>query len=295
MIEIQASGEKCLGDFTFDFYWQHQGSRLDKDQTVSGISFRRMVEALSQGETVRINGDAGSRLGSSLGVDLLRLGGKGGPIENTGKIVVEGNVGSRMGISMLRGSIYVSGRVELPLGNVIEVESDLTGFRKFISITEALEKGSMVLEPNILDKRGLIISDGLLRDTPGARNPADKTIRIEGDAGMSTGILMRCGQILVLGDADRNTGVLMQGGRILVSGKTGDFTGTEMRGGEVFVEGDAGKFTCARMRGGAVYAKSGKPLPPAREQRLSSSELTLVARALELAPFCAMMYSKFSL
>jgi len=295
VIEIQASGEKCLGDFTFDFYWQHQGSRLDKDQTVSGISFRRMVEALSQGETVRITGDAGSRLGSSLGVDLIRLGGKGGPIETTGEIVVDGDVGSRMGISMLRGSIYVSGRVESPLGNVIEVETDLTGFRKFISITEALEKGSVVLEPNILDKRGLIISDGILRDTLGARNPADKTVHMEGDAGMSTGILMRCGQIVVLGDADRNTGVLMQGGQILVRGKAGDFTGTEMRGGEVFVEGDAGNFTCARMRGGAIFAKSGKPLPPAREQRLNSSELNLVARALELAPLYAMMYRKFSL
>ncbi len=295
MIEIQASGEKCLGDFTFDFYWQHQGSRLDKDQTVSGISFRQMVEALSRGETLRITGNVGSRLGSSLGVDLLRLGGKGGPIETAGRIVVDGDAGSRMGISMLRGSIYVSGRVETPLGNVIEVESDLTGYRKFISITESLEKGLKVLEPNILDKRGLIICDGVLRDTVGARNPADKTVRIEGDAGMSTGILMLSGQVVVLGNVDCNTGVLMQGGRVVVRGKTGDFTGAEMRGGEVFIEGDAGKFTCARMKGGAVYAKSGKPLPPARERQLNSSELTRVAKALEIAPLYAMMYRKFSL
>ncbi len=295
MIEIQASGEKCLGDFTFDFYWQHLGSRLDKDQTVSGISFRRMVEALSQGETVRISGDVGSRLGSSLGVDLLRLGGKGGPIETTGKIVIDGNVGSRMGISMLRGMIYVTGSVESPLGNVIEVESDLTGYRKFVSITEALEKGIGVLEPNILDKCGLIIRDGVLRDTLGARNSADKAVRSQGDAGMSTGILMRSGQIVVLGNADRNTGVLNQGGSIVIRGKAGDFTGAEMRGGEVFVEGDAGKFTCARMRGGAVYAKEGKPVPPARAQLLSSSEQIRVAKALEQTPLYAMMYRKFSL
>ena len=295
MIEIQASGEKCLGDFTFDFYWQHLGSRLDKDQTVSGISFRRMVEALSQGETVRISGDVGSRLGSSLGVDLLRLGGKGGPIETTGKIVIDGNVGSRMGISMLRGMIYVTGSVESPLGNVIEVESDLTGYRKFVSITEALEKGIGVLEPNILDKCGLIIRDGVLRDTLGARNSADKAVRSQGDAGMSTGILMRSGQIVVLGNADRNTGVLSQGGSIVIRGKAGDFTGAEMRGGEVFVEGDAGKFTCARMRGGAVYAKEGKPVPPSRAQLLSPSEQIRVAKALEQAPLYAMMYRKFSL
>lgn len=295
MLEIQASGERCLGDFTFDFYWQHQGSRLDKDQTVSGISLRRMVQALSQGETIRITGDVGSRLGSSMGVDLIRLGGKGGPIETTGKVVVDGNAGSRMGISMLRGSIYVTGRVESPLGNVVEVESDLTGYRKFVSITEALEKSIDVLEPNILDNYGLIICDGLLRDTLGARNPTDKTVRLRGDTGMSTGILMLSGQIVVQGNADRNTGVLLQGGQIVIRGNAGDFTGAEMRGGEVFVEGDAGKFTCARMRGGAVYARGGMPLPPAKAWLLNSTELIRVAKAQELAPLYAMMYRKFSL
>lgn len=295
MLNIQASGERCLGDFTFDFYWQHQGSRLDKDQTVSGISLRQIVEALRQGATIKITGDVGSRLGSSLGVDLIRLGGKGGPIETTGKIVVDGNIGSHMGISMLRGSIYLSGRVEAPLGNVIEIESDLTGYKKFVSATEALEKGIKVLEPNILDERGLIIDDGILRDTLGARNPTGKTVRLHGDAGMSTGILMSSGQIEVLGDADRNTGVLMRGGRIVVRGNTGDFTGADMRGGEVFIKGDAGSFTCARMRGGAVYAKEGKPLPPARTQMLNSSEQIKVAKVLQIAPLYAMMYRKFGL
>lgn len=295
MLQIQASGERCLGDFTFDFYWQHQGSRLDRDQTVSGISLRQMVEALRRGETIRISGDVGSRLGSSLGVDLIRLGGRGGPIETTGRIVVDGNVGRRMGISMLRGVIYISGRVEAPLGNVIEVESDQTGYRKFVSATEALEKGIKVLEPNTMDERGLIINDGILRDTLGARNPADKTVRLQGDAGMSTGILMDAGQIEVLGDADRNTGVLIRGGRIVIRGDTGDFTGAEMRGGEVFVEGDAGSFTCAQMRGGSVYAREGKPLPPAQAQLLSSSEQIKVARVLQLASLHAMMYRKFGL
>jgi formylmethanofuran dehydrogenase subunit C len=295
MLQIQASGERCLGDFTFDFYWQHQGSRLDRNQTVSGISLQQIVTALCQGETVKISGDVGSRLGSSLGVDLISLGGKGGSIETTGSIVVDGNVGRRMGISMLRGLIYVSGRVEAPLGNVIEVESDLTGYRKFVSVTEALERCIKVLEPNILEESGLIIADGILRDTLGARNPTDRTVRLQGDAGMSTGILMGAGQIEVLGDADRNTGVLIRGGRIVVRGSTGDFTGAEMRGGEVFVEGDAGSFTCARMRGGAVYAREGKPLPPARVQLLSPSEQIKVARVLQLAPLHAMMYRKFGL
>jgi len=295
MLRIQASGERCLCDFTFDFYWQHQGRRLDMDQTVSGISFREMVQALRQGETIKILGDAGSRLGLSLGVDLLRLGGKGGPVEGTGKIIVEGNVGSHMGISMQRGAVYVSGEIKPPLGNVVQIESDLTGYKKFVSATEALEKSMHVLEPNTADKNGLTICDGILRDTLGARNPTDKTVLLQGDAGMSTGILMRAGRIEVLGDAGPNTGVLMRGGRIVVRGRCGDFTGAEMRGGEILVEGDAGSFTCARMRGGAVYAREGKPVPPVRMHLPSSLELSALAKILKIPMLHAMMYRKICL
>lgn len=295
MLRINASGERCLCDFTFDFFWQHKGSRIDMDQTVSGISFRRMVQALRQGETIEIVGDAGSRLGSSLGVDLLRLGGKGGPVEGTGKIIVDGNVGSHMGISMQRGAIYVSGEIKSPMGNVLQVPSDLTGYRKFVSVTEILEKGLTVLEPNTADKSGLTICDGILRDTLGARNPTEKTICLQGDAGMSTGILMRAGLIEVLGDAGQNTGALMQGGRIVVRGRCGDFTGVEMRGGEIIVEGDAGSFSCARMRGGVVYARAGKSVPPVCMQMPSSQELSAIAKAIKIPMMHAMMYRKMGL
>ena len=295
MIEIFASGDRCLCDFTFDFYWQHKGERLDMDQTVSGVSLRRMVQALMAGETVRIRGDAGSRLGSSLGVDLISFGGKGGPIEGTGRIIVDGDVGSRMGISMLRGAVYVSGNIELPLGNVVEADSDMTGYRKFLSITEALEKGLAVREPNLAEDRGLILKDGILRDTVAARNPSQKRVLLLGDAGMSTGILMSSGWVDVQGGADRNTGALLAGGRVAVRGNAGDFTGVQMRGGEIFVEGNAGSFICSRMKGGAVYAREGKCIPPARMQPLNSSEQSALAKVLDLSAFYAMMYRKFSL
>ena len=292
MLEIQAAGERCLCDFTFDFYWQHQGSRLDPDYAVSGTSFRKMVEALRQGDTVKILGDAGSRLGSSLGEDLLRLGGRGGPIERTGRIIVDGDVAGHMGISMQRGAIYVSGSVKPPLGNVVQTDSDLSGYRKFISITEVLEKNLNIIEPNASDEKGLIIGDGILRDTLGARNPTSKKIKLKGNAGMSTGILMRSGSIEVYGDAASNTGVLLQGGRIVVLGSTGDFTGAEMRGGEIIVEDDAGSYSCARMKGGAVYAKKGKPIPPARMLIPDSREQSAIAQALNIPLLHAMMYRK---
>ncbi len=295
MLEVNASGERCLCDFTFDFYWQHLGSRLDMDSAVGGISFRSMVQALREGETVRIQGDAGSRLGSSLGVDLMRLGGKGGPMEKTGSIIVDGDAGSHMGISMLRGAIYVSGRVMSPMGNVVEAESDLSGYRKFISLTEALEKCLAVLPPNEISERGLTIKDGLIRDTLGARNPTKKSLLLQGDAGMSTGILMGSGSIEVDGDAGANTGVLMQGGRIVIRGSTGDFTGAEMRAGEIIIEDDAGSYVCARMKGGAIYARQGKCLPPARMCSPDGGEQAMLSRTLEIPLLHAMMYKKFSL
>lgn len=305
MIEIEASGEDCLCDFTFDFYWQHKGSRLDPDKTISGTSFHKLVESLKFGETIRIKGSAGNRLGSSLGVDLVRFGGKGGPIERTGKIVVDGDVGSRMGISMLRGAVYVSGKVKQPIGNVIEMETDLSGYRKYISITDAIGRSTSInnnnipsttiREPNILETNRLSIRDDILRDTIGARMTSGKTISIEGNAGMSTGILMRSGLIDISGNADRNTGVLMKGGRIVVRGNASDFTGAEMHGGEIFIEGNAGSFICSKMKGGAVYAKDGRPVPPAKAQMLNAAEMANVAKVFELNQMYSMMYKRFSL
>lgn len=295
LIEIESAGESYLCDFTFDFFWQHQGTRLDPDQEVGGSSRRKLVEALKRGETVHIRGDAGSALGSSLGVDLVKLGGKGGALPNVGSIIVDGSVGKRMGISMLRGAVYLSGMAKEPLGNVIEVETDRTGYRKFVSITEALEKNIQVLKPNILKDSELFVNDGLSRDTVGARNPTGKIIRINGSAGMSTGILMHSGHIEVFGNADRNTGVLMRGGRIVVRGQTGDFTGAEMLGGEIFVHGNAGSYCCARMKDGSIYARACKAVPPAREHTLDQKELATLTRVLGLNSIHAMMYKRWGL
>ena len=94
---------------------------------------------------------------------------------------------------------------------------------------------------------------------------------------MSTGILMRSGAVEVSGNAGANTGALLQGGRIVVHASTGDFSGVEMRGGDIIVKDDAGSFACARMKGGAVYAKTGKPVPPARDQVPDGREQAMIA------------------
>lgn len=291
MITIRTSGEKCLCDFTFDFYWQHRGSRFDPDAEIDGWSYRALVDALRRGGTVRILGDVGSRLCSSMGVDLMRLGGSGGAVD-VGKVIVDGDVGPRMGISMIRGAIYVSSRVEEPLGNVIEVESDLSGYRKFVSITELLEKGYSPLHPNELSDGVLRICDGVSRETIGARNESPGRIEVFGNAGMSAGILMRSGILEIHGCSGRNTGVLLSGGTVIVHGDTEDFTATEMRSGDIFVKGSAGGFACSRMRGGCVFARECRPVPPARLSSPTSEDIRRISKIFGISSIHAMMYRK---
>ncbi|MCL7412364.1 MAG: formylmethanofuran dehydrogenase, partial [ANME-2 cluster archaeon] len=223
MILIIKSPVNCLCDFTYNFFWQHQGSELDPNAPVEGqqeseYTYCDLVEHLRSGRDVHIKGNAGSRLASSLGVDLKYFGGNGRVLD-VGSIFVDGNVGTRMGISMVSGRIYVSGSVAQPMGNVVEVVSDREGYRCFRSITDILHYDMGADE--FTDSRNsyqdedvpcLVLADGVLRDTVGARCERDVRVMVEGDVSLSTGILMRKGIIIVEGNAGMNTGALLAGG-----------------------------------------------------------------------------------
>ncbi|MBC2706576.1 MAG: hypothetical protein HF977_02450, partial [ANME-2 cluster archaeon] len=212
----------CLCDFTYNFYWQHKGSELDPDKPVEGqagtnFTYRDLVEHLTSGKDVRIRGDAGSRLGSSLGVDLKYFGGSGQALD-AGSIFVDGDAGTRMGISMVSGRIYVSGSVAMPMGNVVEVASGREGYRCLRSITDILHNGlgddefsdsRNLFQEGKKDVPCLVLADGVLRDTVGARCERDARIMVEGDVSLSTGILMRKGTIIIEGNAGMNTGTLL--------------------------------------------------------------------------------------
>ncbi|HLB70730.1 MAG TPA: formylmethanofuran dehydrogenase [Candidatus Methanoperedens sp.] len=267
----------CLCDFTFDFYWQHKGSRLSPDAVIphqkdTSHTYSDLVKCLKRGEDVHIKGDAGKRLGSSLGVDLMFFGGSGGSLK-VGSIMVDGNVDTRMGISTVSGSFYVGGNARQPLGNVIEVESDRAGYHKFVSITGLLEKDMKenILSPNALEGDTLFIRDGVIRDTIAARLDADKKVVVDGNAGMSTGILMNLGSVHVDGDAGMNTGVLMRGGIVLVN-NSGEFAGSYMKGGTIFYKGDAMQ----------------------RSVPLEGSDIRMLIRFLGTGQIEAMMFRKYS-
>jgi formylmethanofuran dehydrogenase subunit C len=267
----------CLCDFTYNFIWQ---SKFDPETEIKdGISFKTLVEHLKNNGIVYIKGDVGKRFCSSMGVDLKYFGGSGGRIK-VGTVIVDGNIDTRFGISMLSGTVYINEKSQIkePMGNVIEVESDIKGYRKFISITEFVEyryKDEKLLKPNKFDKnRGVLeINDKIKRDTVGARLNDDKTIIVNGDVDLSTGILMKRGKVIVNGNAGKNTGAVLSGGIVIINGDTDDFTGIEMKDGVIVVDGNAGKFLGAKKKGGVIYARDGKEIPPTKRYELSKDDV----------------------
>jgi len=254
-------------------------------------TYEDLVACLKRGEDVHFKGNAGKRLGSSLGVDLVFFGGTGRTLK-TGSIIVDGDVDTRMGISMVSGSIYVSGQVKQPLGNIIEVASDRQGYRKFRSITglfqDVTEKD--VLMPNVLTKDALCINDGIIRDTIAARLDSDASIIVKGNAGMSTGILMKRGAVHVHGDAGMNTGVLMRGGTLTVC-DTEEFAGTYMKGGNLIIRGKAKGYVGANMKGGAIFYR-GKAMPA--QILLDDNDIKFLVKLFRINQTEAMMFRKYS-
>lgn len=287
----------CLCDFTYDFFWQHGGKMLDPSDIIpyqirTSFTYKDLVECLKKGGDVHIKGNAGKRLGSSLGVDIGFFGGKGGTLK-AGSIVVDGDVDTRMGISMVSGSIYVSGKVKEPLGNVIEVISDRKGYRKYRSITGLSRDlpNEPVAEPNYVTPDGLYIKDGLLRDTIAARLDANVMVIVSGNAGMSTGILMKQGTVHIYGDAGMNTGVLMRGGILSVC-DTEEFAGTEMKGGRLIIRGRAKGYVGANMKGGVIFYR-GKAIP--RHVAHDESDIRFLVKTFRISQNEAMMYRKYSI
>lgn len=269
----------CLCDFTFNFHWQHKGEKLDPTWKIPGndLTFSDVVEHLKGGGDVRIDGDAGHRLASSMGVDLKYFGGDGNDTP-VGDVYVDGDADTRMGISMARGNIYIKGEVNEPMGNLVEVKSDVKGYRKYRSITDIMHHGpgrDKLLSSEFVANK-LIIHDGTVKDTVGARLNREVEIVVNGNVDLSTGILMRKGTVRVIGSAGKNSGALLNGGTLIIDGDTDDFTAIDMIKGKIFVNGDAGKFLAANKKTGTIFAKNGRPIPPAGEKPLSNEDRSLL-------------------
>jgi len=303
-IEITfTSPENCVCDFTYNFYWQHQGRELDPDAIIpsqkdTDYTYRDLVTSMRQKETIRISGSVGKRFCSNAGADLRYFGGTGGIID-IGTMIVDGDAGTRMGMGLASGNIYVSGKVAEPMGNIIEVASDMAGFRKYRSITEVLHGGvsDRLLQPNIFDEETqiLTLSDGILRDTVAARCSADCTVIVKGDVDLSVGMLMKRGLLRVSGNAGMNAGTLLAGGIVIIEGSTGEFAAADMRGGVLIIKGKSKGFVGGKMRGGTIFLKGGGAvLPPVRKVPVNGGDYRLLMRLLHTNQIDAMTYTKYS-
>jgi Formylmethanofuran dehydrogenase subunit C len=177
-----------------------------------------------------------------------------------------------------RGNIYVKGEVKEPMGNLVEVKSDVKGYQKYRSITDILHQGlekDKLVNCQLVGSK-LIIDDGTIKDTVGARLNRDAEIILNGKVDLSTGILMRKGTVRVNGPAGKNSGALLNGGILIINGDTDDFTAIDMIKGKIIVKGDAGKFLAANKKTGAIYAKKGRPIPPASENPISNEDRNLL-------------------
>ncbi|MGC9516899.1 MAG: hypothetical protein ACP5C3_04280 [Methanomicrobiales archaeon] len=271
----------CLCDFTYNFIWQHKGEKLSPDWKIpnSEYTFHDVVEHLKTGGDVNIIGDVGHRLCSSMGVDLKYFGGSGEEV-NVGNVIVDGSVDTRMGISMVKGSLYVKGEIKEPIGNLIQVESDKNGYKKFKSITDIISNGlngEKLIKCQLLNNM-LLINDGTVKDTVGARLDKEADIVLNGNVDLSTGILMRRGRVRINGNAGRNTGALLNGGLVIINGNTDDFTGIDMISGTLIINGNAGKFLGANKKSGIIFAHKGSPIPPTQKSKLDINDSELIRK-----------------
>ncbi|MDD5472809.1 MAG: formylmethanofuran dehydrogenase [Candidatus Methanoperedens sp.] len=290
-----------LCDYIYNFTWQDNKLRPESVipfQKGTSYTFKNLVDELRKSKEVRITGNAGKRLGYSMGVDLAHFGGTGAP-ENAGKIYIEGDVSSEMGMGMVSGTVYVKGSIEEPVGNVAEVVSDEQGYRKFRSITEILCNGlgKDVLVKNNYDEqeKHLLLNDGVLRGTIAARCRYEALVTVEGGVYNGTGLLMQKGVVHVMGDAGMNIGAHLDGGVVIVEGTTGEFAGAYMKKGVLILK-DAKGFVGANMKDGAIFAKKKvKTAPPVEELAMAEVDAKLLMKYLDIGHVEAMGYHKYGL
>ncbi|VVB88685.1 GXGXG motif protein [uncultured archaeon] len=290
-----------LCDYTYGFTWQ--GNKISPGSVIpsqegTNFTYKDLVNELRKGKDVLITGNIGKRLAYSMGADLAHFGGSGSP-EKAGRIYVDGDVSSEMGMGMVSGVIYVKGNIEEPIGNLVEVKSDEPGYHKFRSITGILCKGlgKDVLAMNKFDEREkhLLLYDGKLRGTVAARCNCDTLVTIKGNACNGTGLLMKKGMVHVLGDAGMNTGAHLDGGVVIVEGMTDEFAGAYMKKGTLVLNDSKG-FVGANMKDGVIFAKNKiKIAPPAGELAMSQEDANLLMKYLGLGHVEAMSFRKYGL
>ena len=296
MITIELSNPPDnLCDYTYNFCWN---SDFNPDSVIphqqgTEYTYREIVNRLKKEDTVKVTGDVGKRLAQGMGASISHLEGSG-KTENAGNLIIDGNVAAEAGMGMVAGALYIKGNIGKPLGNIVEVESDRKGYRKFVSITELVCRGLQEkLLQNKLEGKNLLLNDGILRNSLAARCDCEASITVEGDAGNGSGMLMEKGMLLIKGDSGMNTAAHLNGGTVIVKGKCEEFAGAYMKKGILLAE-DPGGHVGADMKGGIIYSKKKANIdPPAKKGRISREDIRTIRKLTDAKRFDVLRYNKY--
>lgn len=298
MLSIKISSPiNNLCDYTYDFCWNDPKIKpfnYIPDQNSTKYTYENLISSLKAGEDIQIIGNVGSRLAQGMGVNLKHLGGTGN-IEKAGRIFVDGDIGPEAGMGAVGGTIYVKGEVTPPFGNIVEVNSDVTEYRKFRTITDILLNGldNDELIVNSFENSKLKLVDGILRGTIGSRSDSDGIIEVNGDVHNGTGLLMQHGTIIVNGNAGMNTGSHLNGATIIIRGKTEEFAGAYMKKGKLIFL-DAKGHVGAGIKGGSIFSKKRVNFSPsATKVSLEKEDLGFIRSSMDAGKIEALLYNKY--
>lgn len=298
MISIKLSSIiNNLCDYTYNFCWNEskiKPSDIIPDQVGTNYTYENLVNSLKKGEDVCITGNVGNRLAQSMGVDLKHFGGNGN-IEKAGRIFIDGNVGPEAAMGMVSGTIYVKGEINQPLGNIVEVNSDVADYRKFCTITDILSNGpgNDKLIGNSFENLTFRLTDGILRGTIGSRSEFNGLIEIDGNVYNGTGLFMKQGTIVVNGNAGMNTGSHLNGATVIIRGKTEEFSGAYMKSGRLIFLDSKGHVG-AGMQGGSIFSKKKiNTSPPATKISLGKNDIGFIRSSMNAGRVEAVLYNKY--
>ncbi len=143
---------------------------------------------------------------------------------NSGKVIIDGNVGNRFCWRMRNGIVTVLGNAgDFLCWEMIKGSVHIQGSAENQAGYGILE-GTLTIEKNVRDQAGWRLNGG--------------KITIKGNAGHNLGQSMKRGNIFVQGNAGRDTGVLMEDGDIFVEGNVLTTTGNRMEGGTIKINGN---------------------------------------------------------
>ncbi|MFQ6050103.1 MAG: hypothetical protein ACE5K4_00240 [Candidatus Hydrothermarchaeota archaeon] len=138
-----------------------------------------------------------------------------------GRIIIEGNVGDRLGHMMRSGRIEIKGNAGEKAG------SDMYG-------------GEIIIHGDAGHKAGHYMWGGKME--------------IKGNTGYMLGYNMLGGEIIIHGDTQDMVGNWMTKGSIRIKGRAGEHVGLFMIGGEIHLDGEYTSVT-ERRKGGKIYHK----------------------------------------